>query len=111
MYLQTVIAQKQPEFLSLCRQHKVRSLYAFGSSLTDQFDPKKSDIDLVVDIDTADPVEKGQLLLSFWDSLEAFFERKVDLLTENAIRNPYLKANIERTQKLIYDRKGEKILI
>lgn len=111
MTLQTAIAQKQPAFLALCREHNVRRLYVFGSSLTDKFDERRSDLDFVVDVDAADPVVKGQLLLSLWDSLETFFERKVDLLTEDSIKNPFLKANIERTQKLIYDRKGEKVLI
>jgi predicted nucleotidyltransferase len=41
----------------------------------------------------------------------SFFARKVDLLSEPSIRNPYLKANIEQTRKLIYDREGEKIFI
>jgi predicted nucleotidyltransferase len=55
-------------------------------------------------------VKKGAALLSLWDSLESLFERKVDLLTEASIRNPYLRANIEQTRKLIYDGAGEKIL-
>lgn len=111
MNLETAIAQKRSEFLAICRKHNVHTLYAFGSSISDKFNESTSDIDLMVDIDTADPVEKGQLLLSLWDSLEVFFERKVDLLTENSIKNPFLRANIERTQKLIYDRKGEKVFI
>ena len=36
------------DIAKLCENHKVRSLYAFGSVLTDSFN-KKSDIDLIVD--------------------------------------------------------------
>jgi uncharacterized protein len=111
MNLRAAVAQKKPEFVSLCQKHKVRTLHAFGSSLSDSFNEENSDIDLVVDIATDDPVERGQLLLSLWDSFETFFERKVYLLTSNSIKNPFPRANIERTQKLIYDRKGEKVLI
>lgn len=48
-----------------------------------------------------------EALLSLWDKLEALFKRKVDLLTEDSIRNPYLKSNINRTKKLVYDGEGE----
>lgn len=44
------------EINNLCLQNKVRSLYVFGSVLTGQFN-EKSDIDLVVDIDSNDPFD------------------------------------------------------
>ena len=86
-------------------------IYAFGSSITDHFDPVKSDIDVVVDLDINDPIEYGEMLLSFWDNLENLFNRKVDLLTEESINNPYLKKSIESTKKLIYDGQGEKVFV
>ena len=45
--------------LSLCKAHRVKYLYAFGSAITTRFDKDHSDIDLLVDIDTPDPVERG----------------------------------------------------
>ena len=33
----------------LCRKHKVKSLYAFGSVVTGKFNPE-SDVDFIVDI-------------------------------------------------------------
>jgi predicted nucleotidyltransferase len=108
MDLMTLIKEKYSEFIDLCRSHKVDKIYAFGSSITDQFDQYKSDIDLIVKVDINDPVDRGEALHSLWDKLEALFKRKVDLLTEESIRNPYLKASIDRTKKLIYDGEGEK---
>jgi len=70
-----------------------------------------SDIDVVVKIDIDDPADRGEALLSLWDKLEVLFKIKVDLLTEDSIRNPYLKSNINRTKKLIYDREGEKVFV
>jgi len=40
----------------LCFQNKVKSLYAFGSVLTSRF-TSNSDIDLIVDIDSTNPLE------------------------------------------------------
>lgn len=111
MDLVALIREKYDDFLSLCRSHKVGKMYAFGSAITEDFDPNSSDIDIVVQLDIDDPADRGEALLSLWDKLEALFRRKVDLLTDDSIRNPYLKANIDRTKKLIYDEEGEKVLI
>jgi predicted nucleotidyltransferase len=97
--------------LNLCKTHNVKRMYAFGSAVTNKFNPEKSDIDLIVEIDENDPIEKGEKLISLWDKLEALFKRRVDLLTDQPIKNPYLKSAIDRTKILIYDRGGEKILI
>lgn len=103
MIITEKIQQDINQFLGICQRHKVDALYAFGSSVNEQFNPGKSDIDLMVTIKENDPVERGELLLSLWDTLEAFFHCRVDLLTESSIKNPVLKENINRTKVLIYD--------
>lgn len=105
MVIQDEILKKASDFKALCQNHKVRYLYAFGSSTTDKFDSKSSDIDLLVEIDVPDPIERGDKLLSLWDKFESFFQRKVDLLTDSSIRNPYLRKSIDSTKILIYDGK------
>lgn len=95
----------------MCEKHDVKSIYAFGSSVNDKFDPDKSDIDLLVQINEDDPVERGEKLLSLWDKLEELFQRRVDLLTEDSIKNPFLKKSIDATKVLIYDGKGTKVFI
>jgi predicted nucleotidyltransferase len=109
--INVLIKEKYGDFINLCRQHKVDKIYAFGSSITDHFDPIKSDIDVMVDLDIKDPIEYGETLLSLWDKLEIFFDRKVDLLTDDSINNPYLRKSIEASKKLIYDRQGEKVFV
>jgi predicted nucleotidyltransferase len=107
MIIRDQISKKKKDFILLCKSHNVKYLYAFGSSTDDRFDPKRSDIDLLVEIDSSDPLDRGEKLLSLWDLFENFFNRKVDLLTESSIRNPYLKKSIESTKVLIYDGSGE----
>lgn len=111
MFIQKEIAGRTDEFATLCKKHKVASLYAFGSSVHDDFDSDRSDIDLLVEIDGSDPVDRGENLLSLWDTFETFFNRKIDLLTDVSITNPYLRKNINETKVLIYDRSGPKVLI
>lgn len=109
MVIREKILKDKINFVNLCKLHKVKYLFAFGSSTTDQFDQEKSDIDLLVELDVADPIERGEKLISLWDTFELFFHTKVDLLTESSIRNPYLRKNIDATKVLIYDRKGVKV--
>jgi uncharacterized protein len=111
MSLQSEISNKAKDFKSLCATHNVKYLYAFGSSLTDKFNEETSDIDLFVEIDVLDPIDRGEKLMSLWDNFEGFFNRKVDLLTDNSVRNPFLRKSIDSTKVLIYDGTGKKILI
>jgi len=56
--------------------NRVSKIYAFGSSVTDHFDPIKSDIDMVLDLDITDSIEHGETLLSLWDNLGVFLNGK-----------------------------------
>jgi predicted nucleotidyltransferase len=105
------ISKQKTVFRTLCQQHKVKYLYAFGSATTTKFNTQSSDIDLIVEIEEPDPIERGEKLMSLWDTFENFFNRKVDLLTDSSIRNPYLRKSIDSTKILIYDGQGSKILI
>jgi uncharacterized protein len=109
MVIREKILKDRINFLNLCKIHNVKYLYAFGSSTTEKFDKEKSDIDLLVEIDAADPIERGEKLISLWDTFELFFHTKVDLLTDSSIRNPYLRKSIDSSKVLIYDGKGVKI--
>jgi len=103
MKIKDEISKNSKQFIFLCKNHKVKYLYAFGSSVSEKFDPEKSDIDLLVEIDSKDPIDRGEKLLSLWDLFEDFFNRKVDLLTDASLRNPFLRKSIDSTKVLIYD--------
>ena len=85
----------------LCKKNKVRSLYVFGSVLTDEFN-KNSDIDFIVDIDSNDPFDYADSYFNLKFSLQELFKRPVDLLESKAIKNPFIIANINRSKSLIY---------
>lgn len=111
MGIKTEISKNIKSFAAICKSHKVMYLYAFGSSVTTKFNPKTSDIDLIVEIDEANPIERGELLMSLWDKFEEFFNRKVDLLTPSSLKNPFLTTSIDNTKVLIYDGAGQKVFI
>lgn len=111
MIIHEEISERLEEFKTLCSKHSVKYLYAFGSSVSDSFNPRTSDIDLLVELEVFDPIERGEKLLSLWDTFENFFGRKVDLLTDSTIRNPFLRKSIDSTKILIYEGLGKKVLI
>ncbi len=99
------IEKIKPRLIELCKKHNVMQLFAFGSVLRDDFN-KKSDIDLIVELNIENPVEKGEHLMQLWSELEQLFLRKVDLLTSQKIKNPILMEEIEKSKKLIYEQKA-----
>jgi len=111
MIVKQEILKHLTDFKTLCKNHDVIYLYAFGSTTTNKFDSGKSDIDLLVEIDSQDPLERGEKLISLWDNFESFFNRRVDLLTDSSIKNPYLRKSIDSTKILIYDGKGAQIFV
>lgn len=107
----SIIEQNIEKLTELCQQFKVDKLYAFGSVLSSRFNPQTSDLDLLVELEDMPPLIRGEHLIALWEALEDLFARKVDLLTDQPIKNPYLRRNIDHTKQLIYDRKSEKIFI
>lgn len=104
------IRKRASVFEEICKEHRVQALYLFGSALSNHFKEDTSDIDLLVEVDEHDPLLRGEHLIDLWDKLEQFFDRKVDLLTEASLQNPYLRKSIEATKVLIYDGRAEKVL-
>ena len=103
MYIAQYIRENGKEFQDLCMQFQVKSLYAFGSSTNENFDQQKSDIDLVIELKSEDPLQRGEILIQIWDKLESFFKRRVDLITLSSLKNPILQKNIDNNKVLIYE--------
>ena len=87
--------------LELCKTHKVKTLYAFGSVLTNEFNDK-SDIDLIVDFQQLDILDYADNYFDLKFSLEDILKRPIDLLEEKAIKNPYFKKTINQKKRLVY---------
>lgn len=85
----------------LCQQNSVKSLYVFGSVLTDRFN-EQSDIDLIVDIDSNDPLEYADNYFNLKFALQELLHRPIDLLEQKTIKNPYIRSSIDSSKHLIY---------
>ncbi len=67
-----------------CQSFGVARLSAFGSALRKDFDPSRSDLDLLVEFE---PEVSASLftLVALEEKLSAIFSRKVDLLTPGCL--------------------------
>lgn len=97
-----MIEAHRGEIAELCRQFHVHRLEVFGSAARgSDFDPARSDIDLLVTyIPGYHPGMTAYLDLR--DALTALLERPVDLVMEGAVENPFVRAGIERSRESLY---------
>ena len=96
-----IIENNIQRIITLCKKHKVSKLFAFGSVLTDRFN-ENSDVDLLVNFEGVDLYDYADNYFDLKDALSDVFGREVDLLEDNAVRNPILRKNIDNTKFLIY---------
>ncbi|MDX2249126.1 MAG: nucleotidyltransferase domain-containing protein, partial [Bacteroidia bacterium] len=110
--LPEILAKNLAEIHLLCRRHKVKRLWAFGSVLTKEFGPE-SDVDLLYELDEKQISDEEYL--SNWDrffaSLFHLLGRKIDLIHYPSLKNPYFIEEIENTKVLLYVQKPEEILV
>lgn len=99
--MNSILKNQLDTIRSLCELYKVKTLYVFGSVLTPNFDTH-SDIDLLVDFLDQDALQYASNYFQFKFELEKLFNRKIDLLEERALKNPYFIENINQKKQLLY---------
>lgn len=96
-----LIERHQPSITKLCKEHKVKNLYVFGSILTNNFDDE-SDVDLLVDFEPLDVFEYAHNYFNLKFALQDVLKRPIDLLEDKATKNPYFRESINQQRRLIY---------
>jgi predicted nucleotidyltransferase len=78
-YLDTFLA----DIKRLCVLYNVKTLYAFGSVVSDQL-TEKSDVDFIVDFDVIDIKNYADNYFDFKFSLQDILKRPIDLIEEKS---------------------------
>ena len=99
--MQKFILDKIKEMKEICEAYDVRTMHIFGSACTDQFN-KNSDIDILISFKDISIEKYTDNYFDLHYRLEELFGRKIDLLTENSLSNPYFIESIEETKQLLY---------
>lgn len=100
--MNSILKNQLDTIRSLCERYRVKTLYVFGSVLTPNFDTY-SDIDLLVDFLDQDALQYASNYFQFKFELEKLFNRKIDLLEERALKNPYFIENMNQKKQLLYE--------
>ncbi len=96
---------RQEEIAALCRQFEVARLEVFGSVMTDEFDPERSDVDFILDYRPETSARRSfKLHFELRDLLANVIGREVDLIEEPELgfRNRYFAKAVERTRSVVF---------
>lgn len=97
-----LITDNLQHIIALCKKYKVKSLYVFGSILTSRFN-ENSDVDFSATFyPEEDPLVAGENRIDFYMDLTELIGRKIDLVDEDYLKNPYFIEELNETKQLIY---------
>jgi predicted nucleotidyltransferase len=99
--MSNIIDTYRDQLKSLCERYDVKVMYVFGSATRKDFSDS-SDVDILISFNDISFEKYTDNYFELHQNLEAFFQRKVDLLTERSLINPYFIESIEKTKQLLY---------
>lgn len=98
----STLEEKREQISRACDRHGVARLHVFGSALGDSFEPGSSDVDLLVRLGPMEPYDRVDAYFGLLDELREILGAEIDLVMEDAVKNPYIARDIERTKQVLY---------
>lgn len=96
-----IITENIEKIKEYCKTYKVKELYAVGSVVSERFSDR-SDIDLLIKFDNISIEEYTDNYFILHKLFKKIFNRKIDLITEKSLSNPFFIKSIEKTKQLLY---------
>lgn len=97
----SLIEKYKLELTALCVKYDIKTMHLFGSATTSQFNAQ-SDIDILISFKELPFDLYTDNYFNLHRELEKLFKRKVDLLTERSLSNPYFIESLAKTKHLLY---------
>ena len=97
------IVERAEELKRLCLVYGVQRLDLFGSASTGRYDAGRSDLDFLVEFQPEALRAYADAYFGLLEALERLFDRRVDLVVESAIKNPYFLQSVEQTRTPVYE--------
>ena len=102
--MQPIIENRKVEIQDLCRNLKIKKLYAFGSVVSKNTFTDNSDIDFLISfVDDISLDEYSENYFQLHYQLRELLNRDIDIVTERSLSNPYFIESINRSKVLIYE--------
>jgi len=86
---------------ALCKDNDIAKLYLFGSYANGKA-TVNSDIDMMVEINSTEPLEYADNYFNLKFGLENLLNKEIDLIEFKSVVNPYLKMEFEKSKQLLY---------
>ncbi len=101
-----LIFQNINDINRICQLHLVEQLFSFGSINTENFS-EKSDVDILIQFSPSiEPAKYFENYMDFKEKMEALLKREVDIVENQAVRNPIFRKILDRDKILVYERKS-----
>ena len=97
-----IVTDRIDVLIHLCKACNLKSMYAFGSICSEVFDDK-SDIDFLISFENLSIEQYTDNYFDLHYKLQHLFSRKIDLLTDQSLSNPYFTKRLEQTKQLIFE--------
>jgi predicted nucleotidyltransferase len=97
-----VLDAKRELINDACKRFVVARMDVFGSALREDFRPGDSDIDLLVEFSPMQPADLANAYFNLLDDLSSILDSPVDLVMSDAVKNPYIAADSDRTKQVFY---------
>jgi predicted nucleotidyltransferase len=97
-----ILINKGAEIAELCLRFHVRRLDVFGSAARGEDFTDESDVDLLVEYEPDHDPPVFRDFLALREALSRALGRRVDLTMADAVRNPYVRADIERFRQNLH---------
>jgi predicted nucleotidyltransferase len=101
--MHSLVERHRSAIADVCRRYGVRRLDVFGSAArSTDFDIDSSDVDFLVEFDAAASTPSLETFFALRDALRVVLGRRIDLVTPDAMTNPYVRSDVERSREPVY---------
>lgn len=91
------------KIVALCKKYKVTKLWVFGSILTERFnDDSDVDFSVIFDSEKIPLIDRADYFFDFIHELKVVINREIDVVCDDAVRNPVFRKELDSTKQLIY---------
>jgi predicted nucleotidyltransferase len=97
-----LIRDNLEQIRALCTKRRVARLFLIGSATGEEFEPGRSDVDFLVEFEPHERKGFDDVYFLLLEDLQKLLGRHVDLVERHCVRNPVVRASMERTKVPLY---------
>ncbi len=97
-----IVKDRKKDIQRLCQQFHVAKLEVFGSVTKSTFNPKRSDIDFLVEFNPEGISAYADNYFGLQKALQNLFKLPIELVISSTIKNPYFLESIETDRTFLY---------